>query len=96
VPLDVLKLRRLLEGRLVPVQVAHPAMQIWVAGADVAQVALEVLHVDGVKSDQRHVAGQQPPLAFYSEQNDVRAGDSQSNVDLGQRLAKVERPFLLL
>lgn len=52
VPLDVLKLRRLLERRLVPVQVAHPPVQRRVPGADVADVALEVLHVDGVEADE--------------------------------------------
>lgn len=55
VPLDVLELGRVLEGRHVPVQVAHPLVDEGVPGADVADVALEVLHVDGIKSDNGHV-----------------------------------------
>lgn len=62
-PLDVVKLRRLLERRMVPVQVAHPLVQTRVAAADVANVALEVLHIHRVEARQRHV------------QADVRLGD---------------------
>lgn len=51
VPLDVLKLCGLLEGRVVPVQVAHPAVQRRVTGSNVADVALKVLHVDGIETD---------------------------------------------
>ena len=46
VPLDVLELRRLDEGRVVPVEVAQPGVDGGVAGADIADVALEVLDVD--------------------------------------------------
>lgn len=48
VPLDVLELRRVIKGGVVPVEVAHPAVDVGVAGADVADVALEVLDVDGL------------------------------------------------
>lgn len=51
VPLDVVELRRLPKGRVVPVQVAHPAVDGRVSRANVADVALEVLHVDGVEAD---------------------------------------------
>lgn len=54
-PLDVIKLRRLLKRGMVPVQVAHPLVQARVAAADVANVALEVLHVHRVEARQRHV-----------------------------------------
>ena len=47
--LDVQEIRRVLEGRVVPVQVAHPRVQVWVARPDVLDVALEVLHVDGLR-----------------------------------------------
>lgn len=47
-PLDVLELRRVVEGRVVPVEVAQPAVGVGVAGADVADVTLEVLDVDGL------------------------------------------------
>lgn len=56
IPLDVVKLRRLLERRHRPVQISHPPVQRWVARPDVADVALEVLHVHGVEADQRYVS----------------------------------------
>lgn len=49
--LDVQKVGRVLEGRVVPVKVAHPFMGGRVPGADVPDVALEVLDVDGVEAD---------------------------------------------
>ena len=52
---NVLKLRRLAKGRLAPVQVAQPAVQGRVPGANVAHVALEVLHVDDVEADNGRV-----------------------------------------
>jgi hypothetical protein len=36
---------------VVPVELTHPLVQAGVAAADVADVALEVLHVDGVEAD---------------------------------------------
>lgn len=46
--LDVQKVGRVAEGRQRPVQVTHPLVQGRVAGADVFEVALEVLDVDGL------------------------------------------------
>lgn len=54
-PLDVLKLRRVLERIVRPVQMAHPPVQSRVPGANIANVALEMLDVDGVEPDERHV-----------------------------------------
>lgn len=48
VVLDVQEVGRVLEGRVVPVQVPHPRVQVWVAGPNVFDVALEVLDVDGL------------------------------------------------
>lgn len=55
--LNMFKLRRLFTKRLgkVPVQVPHPLVQGRVARANVADVALEVLHVDRVEADNRRV-----------------------------------------
>jgi uncharacterized protein YqfA (UPF0365 family) len=50
-PLDVLKLRGILERRVVPVQVTHPAVQSRVTGSNVTDVTLEVLHVNGIETD---------------------------------------------
>jgi len=36
------------EGLVVPVQMAHPAMERRVTGTNIAEVTLEVLHVDGL------------------------------------------------
>ena len=62
--LDVLELRGVVEGGHVPVQVADPPVQVRVAGAHVAQVALEVLHVHAVEAHdggvEAHVGLGQP------------------------------------
>ena len=49
--LDMLKLRRLPKRRHLPVQMPHPAVQGGETRADVAEVAFEVLDVDGVEAD---------------------------------------------
>ena len=48
--LDVLELRRLPESRHIPIQCPEPTMNRWVSGTNVANIALEVLHVDGVEA----------------------------------------------
>lgn len=50
VPLDMEEVCRRPEGGDLPVEVAHPLVQGWVAGADVADVAFEMLDVDGLFS----------------------------------------------
>jgi len=62
-PLDVLKLGRVAEGGQVPVQLPEPLVQRGVSRPDVAQVALEVLHVHDVEADDGRV------------QSDVSLGD---------------------
>lgn len=55
-PLDMLKLCRLRPKRIVvPVQVSQPFVEGRVSRADVADVTLEVLDVDGVKADDGRV-----------------------------------------
>ena len=54
-PLDVLKLGRVVKGRGVPIQLPDPFVQRRVSRPDVAQVALEVLHVHGVEADDGRV-----------------------------------------
>lgn len=49
VVLDVQEVVGLAEGRDGPVQMPQPVVDGWVAGADVADVALEVLDVDGLR-----------------------------------------------
>jgi hypothetical protein len=48
--LDVLKFCRILECRVVPVQMPHPLVKVGIPRSDVSDVALEVLHVDGIKT----------------------------------------------
>lgn len=50
-PLDMLKLRRAPKRTLVPIQLPHPLVQRRVPGPNVANVALEMLHVHGVEAD---------------------------------------------
>ena len=49
--LDVFKLRRLLERRYIPVQLPQPLMQRRITRSDIADVALEMLHIDGVEAN---------------------------------------------
>lgn len=48
--LDVLKLRRVLEGGIVPVQMPHPLVDVGKSTSDIANVALEVLYVNGIEA----------------------------------------------
>ena len=64
--LDVLELRRLSERRHIPIQVPHPLVQRRVSRTNVANVALEVLHIHRVEADDRRV---QSDIGF----RDVRA-----------------------
>ena len=50
-PLDVIKVGRLLELGVLPVQLPHPLMQRRVATSNIANIALEVLHVHRIKPD---------------------------------------------
>ena len=49
--LNMHKIRRILKRRYIPIQMPQPFMEVRVAGADVADVALEVLDVDDVETD---------------------------------------------
>jgi hypothetical protein len=49
--LDMLELGRLAKGRMVPVQVAHPPVEIWVTRANVTDVAFEMLDVYRIEAD---------------------------------------------
>jgi hypothetical protein len=59
--LDMFKLRGVLERRHIPVQMAHPLMQRRVPRANIADVALEVLHVHGIEADD---GCEQPHVGF--------------------------------
>lgn len=50
-PLDVIKVGRLLELWVLPVQLPHPLVQRRVATANIPNIALEVLHVHRIESD---------------------------------------------
>lgn len=53
--LNMLKLRRRPKRRHIPVQPPHPRVNSRIARADIADVALEVLDVDGVEADDGRV-----------------------------------------
>ena len=61
VALDVQEVGRVPERRLVPVQVPKPRVHARVPGPDVAHVALEVLHVDGLSAGPGRVSLFFPP-----------------------------------
>ena len=49
--LDMFKLRRLPKRRHIPIQMPHPLVQRRVSRSYVADIAFEVLDVDGVEAD---------------------------------------------
>lgn len=55
VPLDVLKLGRFPKRGLVPVQVPEPAVDVGISRTDLANVALEVLNVDWVETNNGRI-----------------------------------------
>jgi hypothetical protein len=52
---DMSKVSRLLEPRHIPVQILQPLIQQWIIVSYCAKVALEVLHINRIKPDQRRV-----------------------------------------
>jgi len=50
--LDMLEVGRVLELRMVPVHALEPIVQGWILASDHAEIALEVLDVDCVETDQ--------------------------------------------
>lgn len=52
---DMLKLRRVFERRYVPVQLPEPLMQRRITRSDITNVALEMLHIDGVEANDGSV-----------------------------------------
>lgn len=70
---DVLKIRRLLESRVLPIQMPEPLVKMGVPRANVPDVALEVLDVDGVEADDG------------CEEADVCFGDCGGGEEVGGR-----------
>ena len=52
---DMLKLRRVLERRHVPIQVSQPLMQRRITRSDITDIALEMLHIHGVEANDGSV-----------------------------------------
>jgi hypothetical protein len=61
VALDMLKQRRLAKRRHIPVQVPHPLVDRGITTADITDVALEVLDIDGIEANDGRV---QPDIAL--------------------------------
>jgi hypothetical protein len=40
---------------------AHPFVKMWISGPDIADVALEMLHVDGIEADD---GGEETDISF--------------------------------
>lgn len=49
--LDVQEVCRVLEGCIIPVQIPHPLVDCRISGTNIADVALEVLDVDRIETD---------------------------------------------
>lgn len=65
-PLNMFKLRRLPKRRLIPIQFPQPLMQRRIPRPNIADIALEMLHVDRIKADDGRI---QADIGF----GDVRA-----------------------
>jgi len=61
VALDVLKLRCILECGIVPVQMPQPLVNMGIATPDIAEIALEVLHIDRIEA---HNGGVEADIGF--------------------------------
>lgn len=75
--LNMLKLRGAPKRLVLPIQVAHPLVQVRIPGANVAQVALEVLDVDGIEADD---CGVEADVGFGG----VRGGEQVGGGGLGE------------
>lgn len=75
--LDMFELRRLLESGDAPIQVPEPLVQSRIAGADVADVAFEMLNVNRVEADDGGVEAY------------VRFGDSFSEIERSRSLCQM-------
>lgn len=53
--LNMLKHRRLVECRHIPIQIPHPLMDRRIPTPNIPDIALEVLHVDRIEADDRRV-----------------------------------------
>ena len=53
--LDVLKMRRCPERRHVPIEMPQPFVQSRISRSNVADIAFEMLDVDGVEADEGRV-----------------------------------------
>jgi hypothetical protein len=82
--LDVRKIRRVLARGYFPVHVRQPVIQNRIIVPDGAQIALEVLHINGIKPDQGRV---QPEI----ELGHLSAQDERSAVLGDQLLEAVQR-----
>ena len=49
--LNVRELRCLAEGRILPITVSQPLVDVWIPAPDIPDVALEVLHIDSIEPD---------------------------------------------
>ena len=78
--LDVRHDGRLVESRHVPVQIPHPPVQVWVSASNVPDVALEMLDVDRVEPDERHI---KPNVCFGDLVPKVKGSTGYGEVGLG-------------
>jgi len=63
--LDMLEICRFLECLVLPVQILHPSIDVWVIVPDRSQVAIEKFHIDGVKpydDGVQHDVGRGQPI----------------------------------
>lgn len=79
VVLDVHKLRRVLEGRVVPIQISQPLVQVRISATDISYVTFEVLHIHRIKADDGR---EEPDVCFCDVFAEVEGPTARCNVFL--------------
>lgn len=79
VVLDVHKLRCVLEGRMVPIQISQPLVQVRISATNVSYVTLKVLHVYRIKADDGR---EEPDVCFCDVVAEVEGPTAICNVFL--------------
>ena len=59
--LNMLKLRRVLERGIIPIQMSHPLVQVRKSTPNIADIALEMLYIDRIEA---HNSGVQADISF--------------------------------
>ena len=97
VPFDVLKLCCASKRVIIPVQISQPRMDAGISRPDITNVALEMLNIHWIKSDNRRVPRKETRFVSNAVLTRlIRSGRySQSQINFADVLAEPERSIFL-